>query len=302
MSSDIDDLDFFITLAAAGTMTEAARHWGVSVSVVSRRLKALEQRLGTPLAHRRGRGLELTAEGRQYHLRGREILQQLKDLESSINPDPHDLTGSIRLVSTVGLGRVHIAPILHEFRSQNSGIDCSLELTSLPLSASLPGFDIGIHVGRVRDSSLAMRQLLPNRRVVVAAPDYVAEHGAPRDLDDLGHHRLLVVRENEGESSWRFIKGGKEIAVPVHGGLICNDGLAVTDWCLAGAGLAMRSVWHVAPYVRDGRLVHVLPTVATPEANVVALFDAGTRTPPRVRALVDYLRRRLSERCVPLPG
>lgn len=297
--ADVDDLEFFVTLAAAGTMTEAARHWGVSVSAVSRRLKALEERLGTPLVHRRARGLELTAEGQQYHVRGGEILQQLRDLESSTNPDPKDLTGSIRLVSTVGLGRLHIAPLVHEFRRRHPGVDISLELTSLPLSAAVPGFDIGIRVGRVRDSSLAIRQLLPNRRVVVAAPTYLAAHGAPASLDDLKNHALLVVRENDGESIWRFLKDGQETAVPVRGGLVCNDGIAVTEWCLAGAGLAMRSVWHVAPYVRDGRLVQVLSDIGTPEADVVALFDTGT--PPRVRSLLSFLRKHLAQRCIPLP-
>ncbi|ABK75149.1 LysR family transcriptional regulator [Mycolicibacterium smegmatis] len=299
--ADVGDLEFFVTLAAAGTMTEAARHWGVSVSVVSRRLKALEERLGTPLVHRRARGLELTAEGQQYHVRGSEILQQLKDLESTLNPDPKDLTGSIRVISTVGLGRVHIAPLLHDFRRRHRSVEISLELTSLPLSASVPGFDIAIQVGRVRDSSLAIRQLLPNRRVVVASPDYLDAHGAPADLDDLKNHELLVVRENEGESIWRFVKDGRETAIPVRGGLICNDGIAVTEWCLAGAGLAMRSIWHVAPYVREGRLVHVLPDVETPEADVVALFDAGVRTSPRVRTLLSFLRKQLAQRCIPLP-
>lgn len=301
MPSDVDDLEFFATLAAAGTMTEAARHWGVSISVVSRRLKALERRLGASLVRRGARGLELTTEGRRYHTRGSEILRQLRELENSIHPDPRDLMGSIRVVSSVGLGRLHIAPLLHEFRDAHPGVDLSLELTSLPLSASVPGFDVGIHVGRVRDSALSARQLLPNRRIVVASPHYLAKYGVPRELDDLKAHSLLVVRENEGESTWRFYEAGKELALPVRGALVCNDGIAVTDWCLAGAGLAMRSSWHVAPFVRRGELVQVLPAIATPDANVLALFDAGGRAPPRVLALVAFLRRRIAERCASLP-
>lgn len=296
MASDVGDLEFFATLAAAGTMTEAARHWGVSVSVVSRRLKSLEHRLGAPLANRGARGLELTAEGRQYRARGSEILQALQDLESSINPDPRDLTGAVRVVCTVGFGRIHVAPLLREFHDRHPGTDCFLELTSRPLSASLPGFDLAVHVGRVPDSTLAMRHLLPNRRVLVASPAYIDAHGAPTDLSELRAHDLLVVRENEGESSWRFIDAGKEVAVPVRGRLVCNDGLAVTDWCLDGAGIAMRSSWHVDEYLRRGTLVEVLPHIGTPDANIVALFGAATHTPPRVRALVEHLRTGLAAR------
>lgn len=301
MATNVSDVEFFAVLASAGTMTEAARHWGISVSVVSRRLHAMESRLGVQLAHRGGRRLVLTAEGVQYRDRGSEILQSLRDLESSINPNPHDLTGSIRLLSTVGLGRMHIAPILQEFRELHPLVDFSLELTSLPLSASVPGFDIAIHVGSVRDSSLTIRKLLRNRRIVVASPEYLSRHGTPRSLEELREHSLLIVRENEGENSWRFIRNGAEIAVPVRGSLTCNDGMAVADWCQAGGGLAMRSTWHVAPLIREGRLVQVLPEIDTPEADVVALFTGAARTPPRVRALVTFLRERLQSRCGSLP-
>lgn len=297
MASAIDDLEFFTTLAAAGSLTEAARHWGVSVSIVSRRLKAIEHRLGTPLATRSARGLELTPEGREYRARGAEILQQVRDLENSVNSDPKQLTGPIRVVSTVGMGRLHIAPLLHEFRCAHPDVECMLELTSLPLSASLPGFDVAVHIGRVRDSTLSIRQLLPNRRIVVAAPAYLAAHGAPRSLSDLKSHACLVIRENDGESAWRFVVDGKEVGVPVRRGLASNDGMAVTDWCLAGAGLAMRSQWHVARHLRRGELVQVLADVETPDAHVVALFDGGHRGPARVKALVEFLRDRLPPRC-----
>ncbi|MBS1690959.1 MAG: LysR family transcriptional regulator [Actinobacteria bacterium] len=297
MASAIDDLEFFATLAAAGSLTEAARHWGVSVSIVSRRLKSLEQRLGTQLANRGSRGLELTPEGREYRARGAEILQQIRDLENSITADPKHLAGPVRVVCTIGIGRLHIAPLIHEFRSEHPDVECMLELTSLPLSASLPGFDVAVHIGRVRDSALAIRQLLPNRRIVVGAPGYLAAHGIPQRLADLKDHCCLVIRENEGESAWRFLVGGKEVGVPVRGVLASNDGMAVTDWCLAGAGLAMRSQWHVEPHIRRGELVQVLADVATPEAHVVALFDGAHRTPVRVTALIDFLRAGLARRC-----
>lgn len=295
--STIDDLEYFTTLAGARTLTEAARYWGVSVSIVSRRLKAIEERLGVRLVERGARGIELTPEGRIYRSRGAEILQQVIDLESLMNPNPQELSGSVRVVCTVGLGRMHVGPLLKEFQAAHPKVECALELSSLPLSASLSGFDVGIHVGRVRDSSLSMRQLLPNRRVVVASPQYLAEYGRPTTIDDLKQHNCLVVRENEGESLWRFLVSGKEVSVPVRGGLSCNDGIVVTDWCIAGAGLAMRSEWHVSQFIRSEQLVHVLPEVKTPEAHVVALFDSS-RIPARVAALLDHLKAGLANRCL----
>lgn len=297
MTTESDDLEFFSVLAAAGTMTGAARHWGMSVSAVSRRLRALEDRLGVPLALRRPRGLELTDEGRVYAARGSALLTELRDLEASLRPDPTDISGDLRVVSTVGLGRAHVAPLLLELKEEHPDLRCRLDLSSLPLATSLPGFDLAVHVGPVPDSSLELRPLLPNRRVVVASPEYLDRHGAPASLEDLGRHSCLVVHENDGESAWRFLLDGAERAVPVAGSLVCTDGLAVTDWCLDGAGLAMRSLWDVAAHLRAGRLVQVLQDVPTPEANIVALHRAGGRAPARVRAAVDHLRRGLERRC-----
>ncbi|MGO1510266.1 MAG: LysR family transcriptional regulator [Actinomycetaceae bacterium] len=301
MTSEVDDLEFFTVLAAAGTMTEAARHWGVSVSAVSRRLRGLEERLGTPLAHRRARGLEPTAEGRRYAERGAELLQAVRDLEESLHPDTATLSGPLRVISTVGLGRAHVAPLLRELHALHPDLVVRLELSSLPLGASLPGFDLAVRVGDVPDSTLELHPLLPNRRIVVASPAYLAARGAPTSVEDLVGHDCLVVHEGERDG-WEFEAGGRRVRVPVSGRLTCTDGLAVTQWCLDGAGLAMRSTWDVAEHVRSGALVQVLPDVPTPEANVVALHAGGGRAPARVRAAVDHLRRGLAERCTTLPG
>ncbi|MGC5616777.1 LysR family transcriptional regulator [Georgenia sp. Z1491] len=301
MAADVDDLEFFAVLASAGTMTAAARHWGMSVSAVSRRLRGLEERLGTPLAHRRARGLEPTAEGRRYAERGAELLQAVRDLEESLHPDTATLAGPLRVISTVGLGRAHLAPLLRELHTLHPGLEIRLELSSLPLGASLPGFDLAVRVGRVPDSTLELAPLLPNRRIVVASPDYLAAHGTPATVDDLARHACLVVHEGERDG-WEFELDGREVVVPVSGPLTCTDGLAVTQWCLDGAGLAMRSTWDVAEHVRSGALIQVLADVPTPEANVVALHAAGGRAPARVRAAVEHLRRGLASRCAPLAG
>ncbi|HEX7659559.1 MAG TPA: LysR family transcriptional regulator [Pseudonocardiaceae bacterium] len=299
MLSDVDELEFFSTLVAARTLTEAARHWGVSVSVVSRRLRSLEERLGVRLAVRGARALTLTPEGEVYRTRGTEILQQLRDLEVSISSEPGRIAGPLRVVSTVGLGRLHIAPLLREFCLAYPGVECSLELTSLPLSAVRPGYDVAVHVGPVPDSSKAMRHLVRNRRIVVASPAYLHAHGAPEHIRQLREHECLVLHENVGDACWRFLIEGREVAVPVRGSIACNDGIALTDWCLSGAGLAMRSQWHVRPYLSSGELTQVLPGVPTPAADVVAVIDAGPRVPPRVHALVDYLRAHLPDRVPP---
>lgn len=299
MALPTDDLEFFTTLGSAHTLTEAARHWGVSVAVVSRRLSALEKRLGVALAVRGPRGLRLTPEGERYRGRGLDILQQIHDLEASVHPDPADLTGRIRMISTVGLGRLHIAPLVQHFQRLHPGVQITLELSSLPLSAALPGFDTAIRVGQVPDSTLRIRKLLDSRRVLVASPEYLSRYGAPASLDELRGHNCLVIRENDRESAWHFRVQGRTVSVSVSGSISCNDGLAVTDWCREGAGIAMRSLWHVQDYLDNGELVQVLPEYDTPPADVIALTESTHYTPPRVAALLSHLQRELPRRVRP---
>lgn len=302
MALPSDDIAFFVTLASARSLTEAARHWGVSVAMVSRRLAALERRLGVRLAVRGARGLSLTPEGERYRARGKDVLQAVADLEASVRPDQENLSGLIRVVATVGLGRSHIAPLVRDFHVEHPQVEISLELTSLPLSAAVPGFDLAVRVGEVPDSGLRLTRLAENRRILVASPQYIARRGTPHTLEELRHHDCLLIKENDGEATWRFLVDGQMRTVPVSGPLTCNDGLAVMEWCVRGDGIALRSRWHVDPLLAAGRLVQVLPDVVTPSADIFALTSGAYFTPPRVTALVDYLRRRLPERIHPTEG
>lgn len=283
MADSIDDLRFFVTLAETSTLTEAARIWGTSTARVSRRLRSIEDRLRIQLVLRRGsRGFELTGEGRTFRDEGRRILDQLEALEDDLSPEDRALSGHLRVVSTVGYGRHVVAPLVRSFREANLGVQVTLELSTLPLSAMVPGFDVAIQVGPVSDSALTLVKLESNRRVLVASPDYLERHGTPRLLADLQNHRCLVIRENGRSSSWPFIVEGRQVQVPIDADLECSDGDVVVDWCLKGTGIAMRSLWHVKDHLDSGDLVAVLPDIATPQADVVALYDADRHIAPRV--------------------
>lgn len=294
--TSIDDLEFFEQISRSQSLTEAARNWGKSVSAVSKRLAALESRLGVALVRRSTRRLTLTEEGQRYATGAVAILQQKTDLEDALSVQHGELKGRLRVHSSLGIGRKHIAPLLGEFVRQHPLIQIDLEISPLPLNIAGTNFDIAVRVGGLSDSRLKGKLLAPNRRIVCAAPSYM--EGAPplQTIRDLERHNCIVLRENNADYSlWRFGGNGQEY-VDVRGSMISDDGDVVTDWCIQGLGLIMRSTWHVNPLIRQGVLQQVLPDVPTPSADIFALYPSTAKTPRRITAAIEHLRQGLAAR------
>jgi DNA-binding transcriptional LysR family regulator len=299
VTGSVDDLQFFAVVAAAETLTAASRELGSSLPVVSKRLAALERRLGVQLVHRGTRKLELSPEGALYARRIDAVLDEIRSLEDDVAGGTGELRGSLVVESTLGLGRAHIGPLLGQFGSLHPGLDVQLQTSALPPSPHRRGFDVAVHVGAPQDSTLRIRKLADNRRVVCASPDYVERHGAPASLDELAEHNCIVLRENSSDFAlWRFGDDGDDHRVRVNGTLSSNDGDVVTRWALEGRGLIMRSLWQVGPLLTDGQLTRVLPHLPTPSAHIYALHQDSRHVPPRVSQVIDHLAAGLAERLV----
>ncbi|MGW4591108.1 LysR family transcriptional regulator [Amycolatopsis thermoflava] len=295
--SSIDDLRFFHVVAASETLTAAARELGSSLPAVSKRLRALEQRLDARLVHRGTRRLVLTSEGELYAARLETILDQVRELDDLITHRSADLRGSVVVQATLGLGRAHVAPLLGEFTARHPQLNIRLHTTALPLRPHRREFDMAVHVGAPPDSTLRMRRLARNRRVPCAAPSYLDRKGIPERVEDLADHDCIVLRENEGDFDlWRFGTAGRPRQVRVRGRLSSDDGDVVTDWALRGHGVIMRSEWQVRSHLDSGALVRVLPGVPTPPADIYALLADDVHVPRRVSELIDHLAARLPAR------
>lgn len=296
--SDLDDLEFFATLARSPNMTAAARTWSVSLSAVSKRLTRLESRLGTQLIQRSTRRLTLTESGALYASGARDLVQNRADLEERVSRASGELRGRLSVHSTLGLGRRHIAPLLEEFTTAHPAVEMDLTLSEHAFSIAGSGYDLAIRVGSPPDARLRIRRLHANRRILCAAPSYLAEHGAPRSLSELADHDCLVIKENDADFGvWRFGTGpDDESAIRVSGDMACNDGEVILDWCLAGRGLMFRSAWQARPLVEKGLLVCLLPEVPTPPADIFGITDATAHLPGRTTALLDHLASGLERR------
>eukprot|EP01034_Spumella_vulgaris_P026091 gene26091-32621_t len=250
------DLRFFALLMKEGSLAAAAQQMGITPPAASRRLAQLEHRLGVRLLHRTTRRMALTPEGESYLLEGTRILADLDALERTVAGARSTPRGLIKLAATLGFGR----------------------------------FDAAVRFGDLPDSRLTARRLRANRRVLCAAPSYLAHAGTPQQPADLLGHQCIVIRESdETYGTWHLSQGARQETVKVRGMLSTNDGGAATTWALDGRGVLLRSEWDVAPHLGTGQLIAVLPAWQLPPADVMLVYPTRSDLSAKTRALVGFL-------------
>ena len=295
------DFAFFRLLARSASLTDAARSLSMTPSAVSRRLGAIETRLGVQLVLRNTRSMRLTPEGERYLEAAEAILAETERLEADIASRP---LGRLRICASFGFGRTHIAPVVADFAKANPDVRVDLTLTDRPVSIIEEGFDVGIHLGVPHDSRLRARKLLANDRILCASPAYLETHGRPLLPSDLARHRLIEIAEDENTvGRWTLThrktkkvdpellrRTGTVVNLATVPVLRSNSGSAALDWCLAGLGIVLRSRWHAAAPLADGRLEEVLPDWHMP-ADVYAYF-AAKKPSAQLRAFLDVMALR----------
>lgn len=296
----VSDLRFFVTLSRHSTLARAAQEFGVTPPTISKRLAALEQRLGVRLMNRTTRRISLTLEGETYLAQGERLLEELGALEQIVASGGAAARGLLRVHATLGFGRRHIAPAVSRFLEHYPDIDVQLHLSHAPVNLVDSGFDVIIRFGDAPDSRLTARTLALNRRLLCASPAYLQHAGVPASPSELQAHRCIVIRESdETYGSWHLSQGGQTQSVKVGGRVSSNDGEAAVAWALDGLGIILRSEWDVARYLHSGRLREVLPDWSLPPANVVAVYPKRQYVSARTRAFLDFLTNWFSEQNLP---
>jgi LysR family transcriptional regulator, transcriptional activator for dmlA len=307
------DLAFFCALAGAGSLSAAARELGVTTPAVSKHLALMEERLGVLLATRTTRRMGLTPEGELYLERARRILADIDDMQHLLGASKAMPQGLLRVNATLGFGRSHVAPLISRFVRKHPQLEVQLQLSVDPPPLADDAFDVCIRFGAPPDSRVVARRLAPNRRLLCAAPAYLARFGTPKAPHDLVKHHCIGIRQGgEAYGVWRLTKGpggarrsggaagagAKTEAIKTRGTLSTNDGEIAVNWALDGHGILMRAEWDIGRYLRSGRLVQVLPQYHTPEADLYAVYPQRHQLAARVRAFVEFMAQAFGQQAV----
>ena len=289
MSGSLDEMAVFAKVVASGSLSAAARDLGLSTAVVSRRLAALESRLGVRLVNRTTRRLALTDEGAAYHEACARILAEIEDADAAATARRVEPQGVLKVALPASFGHKHIAPLVPPFAERYPRIQLVFSLSDRTVNMIEEGYDLAIRIGALEDSSLAARKLAPNRRVVCASPEYLRLHGTPQTPEELTRHNCLTTTDLQ--MNWEY-KGpdGKRGSVRVSGHYACDNWEVLREWALAGLGIALKSTWDVRLQLEGGLLVPILPGYDFgTDVAIYAVYPHRRYLPAKTRVFIDYL-------------
>jgi DNA-binding transcriptional LysR family regulator len=281
---DLEDLRSFLEVAEAGGVSSAAARLGVAKSVVSRRLLRLEKLLGTQLLARTTRGSSLTSAGvtlREHATRACAEMDMARDLFRSDG----EVRGQLRLALPVTFGSTHVASVLAELARQHPLLQIRTVYSDTVVDLVGEGFDAAIRMGHLQDSSLVARQIAPVQGKVLASPDYIERHGAPRNPAELPEHEALM----QGSETWRLLDGGSTMIVRPKGRFKADSASALAAAACAGLGLAYLPDLITDPFVASGALVPVLSQYPVPPGGLYVVRPPGPYPSRQVQALIEAM-------------
>jgi DNA-binding transcriptional LysR family regulator len=291
MLDRLTSLQVFAKAATTGSFSAAGRAMGISQTMVTKHIAALEARLGVKLFHRSTRRLSITEAGRSYLEASERILADMDAAEAAISADRIEPRGLLRLNAPVSFGARRIAPLLMEFAQQHPYVSVELGLNDRLVDLAEEGWDLAIRIGSLSDSNLIARRIAPCRTVICAAPAYLRTHGTPRNVSELPDHNCLgyTLSRLTGVGRWTF--GAKsEVAIDVSGNLRANNGDALLAAAVAGQGIIYQPSFIVADDIRSGALVALeldQPTIEL--GGIYAVFLPDRHPAAKVRAFIDFI-------------
>ena len=292
----LEDMALLVAVAEAGGLSAAGRRLSLSPATMTARLKAMEERYQTRLFHRSTRAITLTRAGEDFYHAARRVLEEARHAESLLTQKEGVLSGNIRLSAPSDFGRQYLSPAIVDFSRRHPEVTFSVFLGERVEDLVANRLDMSIRVGNLPDSSLAIRHIRPNHRVLVASEAYLATHGTPAALDELHHHRCLALeRHGVVMNEWRFEEAGKERVVRGTPAMVCDDGALLRQWALSGAGIAGKSWWDVKRDVEEGRLQVLFAERFTgfspldrKEVGLQFVFPQRKLQPPQVSAFMAF--------------
>ena len=290
VADEISDLRLFVRMAAAGSLSETARRLNSSLPAMSRRLSAMERRLGARLIERSTRRFVLTEEGALLYERSLAILNQIDQAEAEVGARTQSPQGHLRVGAPLEIGRRRIAPLIGAFCRQYPDVTVELVLSDEPADVVGDDLDVALHIDEPVDGDVVTRLLLANRRIVCASPDYLARYGRPETPADLMQHNCIrLVRRHQVYDRWTFVENGEPLEVRVRGALSTSNSEVIHDWALAGLGIGLKALWDLEQDLAEGRLVELLAPFTASPINLYVIYATRRHMPRRARVFIDFV-------------
>jgi len=288
-------VEAFVRVVEAGSFVRAAERLDVSVSSLSRHVAELEAHLGARLLNRTTRRLSLTENGQGFFERAVQLLADLEEAEGAVSATTVEPRGTLRLTCGVTFGARHLAGAIADFQALHPQVRFDIELSDRIVDLVDEGLDLAIRVGGVRSQAAIARRIGATTLVCCAAPAYLARNGTPRVPQDLAGHACLTYAYSPERRVWHFTdEAGHAHAVPIAGPIHANNAEILAAFGERGVGVLLEPDFVVAPQVRAGTLVPILPGYVAATIPVHAVYPSRRHLSAKVRAFIDFLVTRFA--------
>lgn len=283
-------MTMFMRVVESGSFTAAASVSGVSPTMVAKHIRTIEQRLGARLLHRTTRRQQLTEVGRLYYARCKSVLSEVELAEASASELQASPRGLLRLVAPVSFGTQSLVPVLADYLARHLEVNVELTLDNRVPELISEGYELGLHIGEIDAVGLVARPLRPYRRILAAAPSYLALHGQPEHPEQLKAHSCLGLSYWRHYDRWHLVGPDGELCeVAVKGRFSSNQGGALRNAALHGAGIVLQPEVLLADDIATGRLVSVLPAWSYRSTPMYLIYAQDSRPTAKLRSVIDLL-------------
>ncbi|WP_394763235.1 LysR substrate-binding domain-containing protein [Phenylobacterium sp.] len=286
-----DEINAFAAVADARSFTQGARRLSVSSAQVSKLVARLENRLGARLLNRTTRDVSLTDTGRAYLERARTLLEDFEALEGSVR-DQSGPRGTLKISAPVSFGTNQLTPALLDFAAAYPEVSLDVSATDRMVNLVEEGFDVGVRIGVLADSSVIARKLAGVRVVTCASPDYLQAAGMPATPQDLAKHEAILDNNMHDPTVWQYGSPADPFEVRVHGRLRFGGADACVAAARRGLGITRTPAFAAVDDLRAGRLVPLMCAYESQLIHVHAVYPHARHLAAKVRAFVDFLAQR----------
>jgi DNA-binding transcriptional LysR family regulator len=286
-------MTMFVRVVESGNFTAAATASGVSPTMVAKHVRTIEQRLGARLLHRTTRRQQLTEVGQLYYERCKRVLSEVELAEASASELQASPRGLVRLVAPVSFGSQSLVPVLADYLARHPEVNVELTLDNRVPDLINEGYELGLHIGEIDAVGLVARPLRPYRRILAATPSYLAQHGQPEHPEQLNAHSCLGLSYWRHHDRWHLVgPDGELCAVRVKGRFSSNQGSALRNAALHGAGIVLQPEVLLADDIAAGRLLPVLPAWSYKPTPMYLIYAQDSRPTAKLRSVIDLLLKR----------
>ncbi len=289
MSDKLLEMETFVRVVEAGSISAAAEQMSVAKSAVSKRLSDLEARLGVQLLARTTRRLNLTDSGRAFLAQSKEILAAVDIAESTATGSRGLIQGKLRITSPLTFGLMHLNPAIREFMRLHPDVRVDIDFSDHQRDLVHGGYDLGLRIANLGDSQLAARPLTQIRRAIVASPSYFKDKALPKTPKDLLELDCLHY-SGASDSRWVYISpNGQKGAIEPIARINANNGAFLRDMAIAGGGVINQPTFNIYQAICSGELITLLDDYCWQELTACIVYPKTHYLPLRVRAFIDFL-------------